>query len=92
MNILFTFNTALILALDNLCLEKYKLVIISSHDKVSDRNYLKTNQKFYGFNGAKFKYFLSIFKYFKSNDLLIIGHINLAIIGYLFKLIYPKKR
>ncbi len=104
MNILFTyltafkghggiekFNKALILALENLTIDKHKLSIISSHDTRSDKNYLKNNNIFYSFNGNKINYFFSILKHLKHNDVLILGHINLAIIGYIFKLIYPKK-
>lgn len=49
-------------------------------------------ERYRGFNGNKISFVIqSVLKAF-SSDIVILGHVNLAIVGLIIKRIYPKKR
>lgn len=63
----------------------------SMYDTVADERYYNVN-KYRGFNKHKLQFVISgVVKAFKS-DLIILGHINLALIGFIIRLFAPSKK
>jgi phosphatidyl-myo-inositol dimannoside synthase len=61
------------------------------YDTYADNNYIPS-EKFKAFRGSRWKYvFYHFLKGIKSQE-MILGHINLAVIGLLVKFIQPSKR
>ena len=100
MNILFTyltafsghggiekFNRAFIKALDED--GEYKLIVSSLHDKNKNEKYL-IHAQFQGFGGKRIYYLLKVVYSALRSDILIIGHINLAIAGFAAMFFNPR--
>jgi phosphatidyl-myo-inositol dimannoside synthase len=84
------FNRAFIKALSDISTEQnFDLNIISSHDSNPDEKYIK-KEKFEGFDGNKLKFALKCFAEARKMELVFIGHINLAAVVILLKLLNPK--
>lgn len=86
-----TFNRALLKAADELDREKvFEFKTISLFDSKSDNRYIR-DSLFKGFAGNKIQFGLRSIYEAKSSDIVILGHINLASIGYLIKKLFRKK-
>lgn len=86
------FNKLFMLAISELAQNKsINPTFISAYDTFCDSNYIDKN-KFTGFNKSKILFTLfSIIKSFK-NDITILGHINLSLVGLIIKIIKPKQK
>lgn len=70
--------------------EKLDLAISSPYDAATDDRYV--DKKLFHLSGNKaFFALLTLFNAFRY-DVIILGHINLSLIGYLIKLIFPHKQ
>ncbi|MCL6495356.1 MAG: glycosyltransferase family 4 protein [Ignavibacterium sp.] len=84
------FNRAFMKALYDVSLEeKFELFVKSSHDELPDERYI-SNNKFVGFAGSKIKFAISCLSEARKMELVFIGHINLASVAVLLKLLNPK--
>lgn len=83
------FNRSFLKALHELSVDGFlDAEAVSPYDSVSDEKYFP-RLRFKGFHGSKLLFLLNtIFAAWKY-DIIILGHINLAIIGYLIKRIKP---
>ncbi|MFD2999136.1 glycosyltransferase family 4 protein [Pontibacter toksunensis] len=81
------FNKSFIRAVDA-HIDEISLEVISAYDTSSDSNYIK-EAAFRGYRGKRASYIFGILKKIFSADVLIIGHINLAIVGLAAKMINP---
>jgi glycosyltransferase involved in cell wall biosynthesis len=83
------FNRSFLKALHELSVDGiWDATAISSHDTTTDEKYFPRN-RFRGLGGNKLAFSLTAIKAALKNDVLVIGHMNLAIIGCLIKLIKP---
>ena len=84
------FNRAFMKALSDISVEKkFKLFVKSSHDELPDERYI-SKDNFKGFSGNKIKFVISCMKEVKKMELVFIGHINLAPVAILLRLLNPK--
>lgn len=84
------FNRAFIKALYEISSEQNsKLAVKSSHDLNCDKRYLP-DEKFQGFNKNKIKFTINCLTEAHKIDLAFIGHINLAPVAVVLKLLNPK--
>jgi phosphatidyl-myo-inositol dimannoside synthase len=83
------FNRCFIKALNELSGEGFETSIVSVHDNVSDKRY-NTHSGFRGFSKERGRSISYILKASYKNDVLILGHINLAMAGVLVKLLRPQ--
>jgi phosphatidyl-myo-inositol dimannoside synthase len=83
------FNKAFIKALGNL--HGYSANVISAYDTEPDTSYTEKSV-FKGYSGNILKYIRSTFLIGLTTDILIVGHINLALIGLLAKIGNPGLR
>lgn len=81
------FNRALMRALDSL--DIVELEALSLHDNHHDERYL-TADKFRTWNANARKFVMGVLGLLNSDDTLILGHINLAVIGRLVRTMKPK--
>jgi phosphatidyl-myo-inositol dimannoside synthase len=85
------FNRCLIKALDEQTTEdKTTLTISSFYDKSTDANYFK-NGKFITYPN-KYWYVLLTILNAHQYDLIILGHVNMALIGVVIKFFFPSKQ
>ena len=63
----------------------------SLYDQEANENYF-SNEIYKGFNQHKISFVKESIIRARDFDVIILGHINLAIIGILIKLIYPRKK
>ncbi|MDX2190580.1 MAG: glycosyltransferase family 4 protein [Bacteroidota bacterium] len=105
MNILFTylvgfsgnggierFNRCFIRACNEICEAKNNnFHAVSVYDSKTNPEYLHES-KFTGYNKSKLRYILLSFLQSFSFDTIIIGHVNLAILGLLIKCFLPNKK
>jgi phosphatidyl-myo-inositol dimannoside synthase len=85
------FNRCFIKALDEQTTDaKTSLTISSFYDKSTDANYFKKG-KFITYPN-KYAYVLSTVLNAHKYDLIILGHVNMALIGVIIKLLFPKKQ
>jgi phosphatidyl-myo-inositol dimannoside synthase len=82
------FNKALLKALEFSQL-KNDFSAVSAYDHKHDSNYLSA-KSFIGYSGNKLKYTLGILRNTMSSDVLVVGHINLAPVAVIAKLLRPK--
>lgn len=61
------------------------------YDNTSNEYYI-SQKKFKPFFGKRLHFIFRNIIYFFSTDILIVGHLNLAIMGTVFKLLFPAKR
>ena len=86
------FNRAFIKALVQLQIPMNSSVSISGlYDHTSDDAYVPS-QYFQPYFGKRMKFVLQTFLQALKTDELIIGHINLALVGVLFKMFQPQKK
>lgn len=85
------FNRCFIKALNELTGEKLDASIVSVYDNAFDKRY-NERISFKGFNKRKSRSVLYILRQSSQYDLLVLGHINLAIAGVLVKFFRPKCR
>lgn len=85
------FNKSFLKALSELGMEKnWHVESYSLYDTHTDENYFP--EKLYsGFGRKKIKFVITSLLNARKFDKIIIGHINLSIVGYLIKTIFPKK-
>lgn len=84
------FNRAFMKALSDISSEhKFELFVKSSHDEPPDERYI-SKDKFVGFDGNKIKFTLNCLREAKKMELVFIGHINLAPVAILLRLLNPK--
>jgi glycosyltransferase involved in cell wall biosynthesis len=84
------FNRAFMKALEEICSEnKFDLIIKSSHDNLPDERYIPKS-KFLGFKGHKIKFVIKCLAEANKMELVFIGHINLALVAVLLKLLNPR--
>lgn len=84
------FNRAFMKALSDISAEqKFDLFLKSSHDKLPDERYI-SKDKFEGFEGNKIKFIFRCLIEAKKMELVFIGHINLAPVAILLRLLNPK--
>lgn len=86
------FNRAFIKALGSLQ-EPLRLrsAVASMYDDAPDTQYSE-QQPFSGSNGKRIQFVFSAFVKGLENDVVILGHLNLALIGVLLKFFSPKKK
>jgi phosphatidyl-myo-inositol dimannoside synthase len=83
------FNRCFCKALDDLaCEERWKLSVTSMYDSTSDDKYV-SKQNFKGFGKKRFGALMSVIAKAYKYDVLVIGHINLAVAGLIVKLLNP---
>lgn len=82
------FNKTFIYALQKTFGEK-SLKLLSVYDSYTDKKYT-ADSRFSGFGGKRLKYLQNIWKTIFNADMLIVGHINLAIVGIIAKKLKPK--
>lgn len=82
------FNRCFIKALNDLTQNELTPFIVSAYDQSSDNRYTSISN-FFGFSGKRFSSLIFIIRKALKSDLLILGHINLAIAGLIVKLIKP---
>jgi glycosyltransferase involved in cell wall biosynthesis len=63
---------------------------ISLYDDQSNDKYFN-NKNYQGFSGKRISFVFKCIIEAKNYDHIFIGHINMALVGYLIKLLYPKK-
>lgn len=86
------FNKCFLKALSDLENEGIiKSQAFSAYDTEADEKYY-SNKNYTGFNKRKFTFTLRSIWYAEKYDIIVLGHINLAIIGYFIKLFNPTKR
>ncbi|WP_337871789.1 glycosyltransferase family 4 protein [Ignavibacterium sp.] len=84
------FNRAFMKALDEISLEQnFELLVKSSHDELPHERYIP-KKKFEGFGGSKIKFAMHCLVEAHRIDIAFIGHINLAPVAVLLKLLNPK--
>lgn len=84
------FNRAFMKALDDISLEQhFELFVKSSHDTMPDEKYI-AKEKFKGYTGNKLKFAINCLSEAGKIDTVFVGHINLAPVAVLFKLLNPK--
>jgi len=64
---------------------------MSLYDDKADEKYF-ANKKYNGFGGNKLSFVVSSILKAKNFDIIFIGHINLAIVGFFIKLFFPRKK
>ena len=67
------------------------IFVVSVYDIVSDNHYIPFD-KFCSFSKNKFSYFFYILFHAFRYDVIVIGHINISIVGYLIKKMFPQKK
>ncbi len=87
------FNRAFCKALSDLNFTRdIKAAILSAYDGIPDRKYVTGDIYYLGFSKGKIKFTLiSLLKVYQFEQ-MILGHINLAIIALLSKLLFPGKK
>src|SRR4051812_4360176 len=85
------FNKCLLKALSEF--EEHKSISITSYslydDQANEQYFL--NKKYKGFSGKRIQFVIrSVFRARKF-DQVILGHINMAVVGCLIRILYPKK-
>lgn len=86
------FNRAFCKALWEISLEKgHSFLALSAYDAVCDERYLK-KENFRGFNKSKLLFSLYFLFHAFRSEIIIVGHINLAPLGLLIKLLSPRKK
>ncbi|HLP36117.1 glycosyltransferase family 4 protein [Lacibacter sp.] len=86
------FNRAFIKALAELSTKlQLKTTLGGMYDQSFDKQYTE-QQAYHAFNGKKLQFVLWAVKQSLQQDLIILGHLNLAPIAVLLKLIAPKKK
>lgn len=84
------FNRAFMKALDDISLEQhFELFVKSSHDTMPDEKYI-AKEKFKGYTGNKLKFAINCLSEAGKIDTVFVGHINLAPVAVLLKLLNPK--
>ncbi|MBV6419254.1 MAG: GDP-mannose-dependent alpha-(1-6)-phosphatidylinositol monomannoside mannosyltransferase [Ignavibacteriaceae bacterium] len=86
------FNKAFLKAIDEISLNgniNYKAV--SAYDDKPDLRYVNKN-KFKGFGGSRFPFMINVVNETTNVDIVIIGHLNLAPVGLIIKLLHPRIR
>ncbi|TAF78024.1 MAG: glycosyltransferase family 1 protein [Bacteroidetes bacterium] len=86
------FNKLFMLALSKIA-QKNSInpTFISAYDTFCDTNYIDKD-KFVGFDKSKILFTLfSVYKSFQ-NDITILGHINLSLVGLIIKIVKPKQK
>ena len=86
------FNRAFIKALGDLRATLHlRSSVASMYDDAADQSY-SGDQPFYGSNGNRIRFVYSAFVKALRQDVIILGHLNLALIGVLLKFFSPKKK
>lgn len=86
------FNRAFIKALGDLRETlHFRSSVASMYDDAADQQY-SGDQPFYGSKGNRLSFVCSAFVKGLQKDVIILGHLNLALIGVLLKFISPKKK
>jgi len=86
------FNRSLLKALHELSVDGViDADALSTYDSQPDEKYFPA-QRFFGYEGVRPLFVLGAFFHSYRYGTLIIGHINLAVIGYLIKKMHPSKR
>mgnify|MGYP002654456953 CR=1 FL=1 len=86
------FNRALINALANLQVPlRFRSTVASMYDDAADQQY-SADQPFYGSKGNRIQFVTSAFAKALQQDMIILGHLNLALVGVLLKFFSPKKK
>lgn len=86
------FNRAFLKALSEL--ENDKIIIarcLSAFDTNGDTNYFEA-KNYKGYKANKICFVFSALKVASKNDIIILGHINLALVGWIIKKIFPSKQ
>lgn len=84
------FNRAFIKALNDISLEQnFELLVKSSYDELPDERYI-SRDNFEGYAGNKLKFAFNCLAEAKKMKLVFVGHINLAPVVVLLKLLNPK--
>jgi glycosyltransferase involved in cell wall biosynthesis len=86
------FNRALMKALSDLSKQlHYEVAFASMYDEQSNSDYVPANL-FQAYKGNRFQFVLkSVFQMRTTTDLLL-GHLNLALLGVVYKFFYPAKK
>jgi phosphatidyl-myo-inositol dimannoside synthase len=86
------FNRAFIKALADLSSSLHlETSLAGMYDQAFDRNYTQ-QQTYHPFNGKRLKFVLWAIRQSLKQDVIILGHLNLALIGVFVKRIAPKKK
>jgi phosphatidyl-myo-inositol dimannoside synthase len=85
------FNRIFLKALSEISLDQFSVKAFSCYDNKPDPDYFPIKQ-FKGFSSNKFTFSLEAIRKAAKMDIIIIGHINLALIGLVIKLLYPSKK
>lgn len=83
------FNRCFIKALDEIDPVSFDCSVLSAYDHKKDSRYNQT-VPFKGFNKKRWQSVLSVIKQSYKTDVLVLGHINLAIAGAVVKLLNPR--
>jgi glycosyltransferase involved in cell wall biosynthesis len=86
------FNRSFLKALHELSVDGFlDAEAMSSYDTVTDEKYF-SRKRFSGFGGKKIQFVLTTIRRSLSFDTVVLGHINLAVVGLLIKKIKPSVR
>ena len=86
------FNRALMKALSDLSIiNNFYLRVKSLYDSDPDIRYIESNY-FQGYESSKIKFLFSMISQLRNYDVILVGHINLAILGLFTKWMYPSKK
>jgi len=85
------FNRCFIKALENIEGDLVAASVVSVYDGFADKNYLSTIP-FAGFNKKKARSLAFVLRHARSFDVIVLGHINLVVAGWLIKLLNPSCR
>lgn len=86
------FNKLFMLALSLLASKAgLEIKFISAYDTKADATYINKS-KFKGFDKGRIRFTLYTFFKSLSSDIIILGHINLSIVGFLIKIVRPQKK
>jgi phosphatidyl-myo-inositol dimannoside synthase len=85
-----SFNRAFIKALSqNASINKFRT--LSCYDQIPDIRYISPSD-FKGYNQDKIYFTVAALRATPQSDVIILGHINLAPVGLLIKLLFPRKK
>lgn len=81
------FNKAFIKALSSIQKEE-SFKVVSAYDIIPDTTYVD-RKNFIGYSGKRISYVFGTLRTIVPADIFIVGHINLAVVGLIAKLLFP---
>ncbi|RPI69457.1 MAG: hypothetical protein EHM47_13480, partial [Ignavibacteriales bacterium] len=84
------FNKAFIKALGEIAIEQnFNIKVLSAYDTIPDERYI-SKSLFKGYGKKRLRFVISSAYEANTSDIVFLGHINLAPVGLLLKVLNPK--